>query len=114
MSTHTPGSALGIVILYRWRLHPGTEDAFTQAWSRMTELLRSRGSLGSRLHQGSDGLWYGYAQWPNAKSREDAFADGSPDEETSARMKSAIAEQFPEIILVPVAGHLVAPKDVKT
>jgi hypothetical protein len=25
--------------IYRWRLHPGTEDSFVPAWSRITELL---------------------------------------------------------------------------
>lgn len=96
-----------LIVLYRWRLHAGAEDAFVEAWSRMTVLLRFRGSLGSRLHRGDDGLWYGYAQWPNAKVREEAFADGSPDEETSAQIKASIAERFPEIVLYPVSDHLV-------
>lgn len=99
-----------MVVLYRWRLRPGTEDTFVQAWSRITASLRSRGSLGSRLHRGSDGLWYGYAQWPSAKAREDAFASGSADASASARMRVAIAESFPEIVLDPVADYLVPLK----
>jgi len=99
-----------VVVLYRWRLHPGAEEAFVQAWSRITASLRSRGSLGSRLHRGSDGLWYGYAQWPSAKAREDAFALGSADEAASARMRAAIAERFPEIVLDPVSDYLVPLK----
>jgi hypothetical protein len=96
-----------MVVIYRWRLRPGMEATFTQAWSRVTELLRARGSLGSRLHRGAEGIWYGYAQWPSAKAREDAFAAGPVDEAATAQMRSAIAERFPEIILEPVADYLV-------
>lgn len=95
------------IVLYRWRLHAGAEDTFVQGWSRITELLRSRGSLGSRLHRGSDGLWYGYAQWPSAQARKDIFALGSLDEAASTRMKSAIAESLPEITLDARADYLV-------
>jgi hypothetical protein len=98
----------GFVVLYRWRLHPGLEDGFVQAWSRISELLRARGSLGSRLHRGADGIWYSYAQWPDAATRDAVFALGSPDASASARMRGAIAESLPEIVLAPVADYLVA------
>jgi len=83
------------------------EDAFIQGWSRITELLRSRGSLGSRLHRGSDGMWYSYAQWPSAQARKDIFALGSLDDAASAQMKSAVAESLPEVVLSPVADYIV-------
>ena len=102
----------GLVVLYRWRLHPGSEAAFTEAWSRVTESLRSRaGSLGSRLHRGSDGLWYGYAQWPNDEVRHRAFAQ-SLDPESSAQMRAAVAESFPEVLLEPVSDFLVLPPPI--
>lgn len=98
------------VVLYRWRLHPGTQDTFVDAWSRVTDGLRAqRGSLGSRLHRGADGLWYGYAQWPSAQAREDAFAPGPVDAEAAQRMRACIAESLPEIVLQPVADFLVLP-----
>jgi hypothetical protein len=97
----------GFVVLYRWRLHPGSEEAFVQAWSRTTDLLRARGPLGSRLHRGSDGLWYGYAQWPGPQARAAAFSLGPADDAASARMREAIAESLPEIVLEPVADFLV-------
>jgi hypothetical protein len=97
----------GFVVLYRWRLHPGSEDGFVRAWSRTTDLLRARGSLGSRLHRGSDGLWYGYAQWPSAQARAEAFALGPVDDSAIARMRQAIAESLPEVVLEPVADFLV-------
>lgn len=100
----------GFVVLYRWRLHPGMESSFIEAWSRLSELLRSeRGSLGSRLHCGSDGLWYSYAQWPSAQARNDAFAIGTVDPVASGQMEQAIAERYPEVVLESVADFLVAP-----
>ncbi len=96
------------VVLYRWRLHPGSESSFIEAWSRVSELLRSeRGSLGSRLHSASDGLWYSYAQWPSAQARQDAFALGPVDVPAAEAMEYAIAERFPEVILEPVADLMV-------
>lgn len=106
MTSGTGTAADCFIVLYRWRLHAGAEDAFVQGWSRITELLRSRGSLGSRLRRGSDGLWYGYAQWPSAQVRRDVFALGPLDEAASARMKSAIAESLPEITLDARADYL--------
>lgn len=98
------------VVLYRWRLHPGKEQAFVDAWSRVTARLRAeRGSLGSRLHRGSDEWWYGYAQWPSADARERAFAAGPVDADASRLMREAIAESMPELVLEPITDFLVLP-----
>ncbi len=100
----------GFVVLYRWKLLAGSEDSFIEAWSRIPELLREqRGSLGSRLHRGSDGVWYGYAQWPSAEARLKAFAAGSVDPESSKKMREAVIEEFPEIVLDSVSDFLVLP-----
>ncbi len=105
---------VGLIVLYRWRLHPGMETSFVEAWSRISELLRSqRGSLGSRLHHGSDGLWYSYAQWPSAQARDQAFAQPPVDAEASEQMRAAIAERFPEVVLDAVADYLMFPDDIK-
>ena len=94
--------------LYRWRLHPGTEQTFVEAWSRVTQLLRTeRGSLGSRLHRGPDDLWYSYTQWPSAAAKAEGLARPSVDAEAWARMRACIAESLPEVILEPVADFLV-------
>jgi heme-degrading monooxygenase HmoA len=104
-ATATPGP--GFVVLYRWRLHPGTEQSFIDAWCRVSETLRSeRGSLGSRLHRGPDGIWYSYAQWPSSQARDDAFALGSTDPQASEQMAQAIAERFPDIVLESVADFM--------
>jgi hypothetical protein len=100
----------GFAVLYRWRLHQGAEASFTRAWSRISALLLSdHGSLGSRLHRGSDGWWYSYAQWPSAQAREQAFAGGSPDAEASQQMREAIAESLPELVLESIADFMVLP-----
>ncbi|WP_322013536.1 GNAT family N-acetyltransferase [Paraburkholderia sp. J12] len=99
----------GFVVLYRWRLHAGSEDAFIQGWTRLSDQLRSRGSLGARLHRGSDGIWYSYAQWPSAQVRADALSMGNLDEAAKKKMRAAIAESYPEIILEPVSDSLGSP-----
>ena len=97
----------GFVVLYRWRLKPGSEDSFIAAWSRVSGLLRSeRGSLGSRLHRGADGIWYSYAQWPSSQARDDAFSLGSVDQQASEQMAQAIVERLPEVVLEPIADFL--------
>lgn len=97
-------------VLYRWRLHEGAEASFIEGWSRLSELLLSQGgSLGSRLHRGPDGWWYSYAQWPSAEARERAFAGGSLDADASRKMREAIAESLPELVLEPVVDYMVLP-----
>ena len=101
-------SGPGFAVLYRWRVHPGMESSFVEAWSRISVLLRSeRGSFGSRLHRGPDGLWYSYAQWPSAEAREQAFAKGSVDPAAGQQLVGAVAETLPEIVLQPVADCMV-------
>lgn len=97
----------GFAVLYRWRLHEGAEEAFVTGWSRVSaRLLAERGSLGSRLHRGADGLWYSDAQWPSAEARDVAFSLGSIDAEASRLMRESIAEALPEIALESVADFL--------
>lgn len=110
MSPEAPALQSCFIVLYRWRLRPGAEKTFVEGWARLTELLRARGSLGSRLHRGSDGIWYSYAQWPSAQRRKDIFALGSLDDGASAKMKAAVAESFPEVVLESVADYLVPLK----
>ncbi len=102
----------GLVVLYRWRLHPGAEASFTAAWSGVPQLLRERGSLGARLHRGADGVWYSYAQWPGADVRAAAFAAGPLDAAAAEQMHAAIAERFPELLLEPVVDMLRAADEL--
>lgn len=101
-------SVPGHCVLYRFRLKPGREADFVEAWAAVTRKLRDeRGGLGSRLHRGPDGVWYAYAQWPSAEARAHAFEQPPVDAEASARMREATLEQLPEIVLEPVADELI-------
>lgn len=103
----TQMSQPGFVVLYRWRLRPGHEVEFVEAWTEMTRLLLARGSRGSRLHRGRDDIWYAYAQWPSADTRSAAFASPLPPNDAGDRMDAAVAERFPEVVLDLVADFLV-------
>jgi quinol monooxygenase YgiN len=86
-------------VLYRWKLKKGAEERFVSAWTAITEhYLANFGSLGSRLHSGSDGVWYAYAQWPSEEARQNAFL-GSDLEDAAAQMAECIEERFPEVFL---------------
>lgn len=94
------------IVLYRWRLRPGYEKQFEEAWSIVTIDLTKRGSLGSHLHRSNDGLWYAYAQWPNAEARDTAFTQPNTVKDAELAMREATAEYFPEIVLEPIANFL--------
>ncbi len=94
-------------ILYRWRLAPGKEEQFQQAWERITRaLLAERNSLGSRLHLAADGTWVAYAQWPDQDRWQQSMDAGSLDPEASAQMADAITESFDPILLRPISDYL--------
>lgn len=95
-------------VLYKWRIKPDLEDQFVESWSRITEYYRDNaGSFGSRLHKGSDGFWYGYAQWPSSEARTSAF-ENDFEHPSRAAMVEAIEESFPEVQLEIAADFLVS------
>ena len=76
--------------VYRFEVRKDMEGQFTLAWRKLTELIyRHKGSLGSRLHRGSDGVFVAYAQWPTRKLWESP--GGLPVEADAVReqMKAA-------------------------
>jgi heme-degrading monooxygenase HmoA len=99
-------------VLYRWRIKLGLEKQFIENWSARTAYLREKyDSLGSRLHQGNDGIFYSYAQWKSAEQREQAFlSESGKTSDVQARMREAVEEDFPEIILETVSDFLILPK----
>ncbi|MBL7670314.1 MAG: antibiotic biosynthesis monooxygenase [Bdellovibrionaceae bacterium] len=103
-----------VVYLYRWRLKPEKEKQFIKAWSYVTEQLREKsGSLGSRLHQGDDGLWYGYAQWPSIEKREDSQLSHAEIVEARRLMSDATLQRLPDIVLQPVSDFLIVSGEDK-
>ena len=95
------------VYLYQWKLHADRESDVVAAWSERMQVLKGLGSFGSRLHRGDDGWWYGYAQWPDVATRERAFALVD-DDAIYERMRAAVIERLPEVVLDPVPDFLVA------
>ena len=97
------------IIWYRWRVKPQLEKQFIESWSEITDYFRTNhNSSGSRLHRGNDNLFYGYAQWKNSEQREMAFAnENSAISEAVSKMREAIEESFPEIVLEKIADYLV-------
>jgi len=83
------------------------EQQFLDAWACVTKELRANcGSMGTRLHYGSDGLYYGYAQWPDRKARENATLSNAEIDEARKRMREAIEETLPDIDVDPQADFL--------
>lgn len=63
------------VAVYAWRVKPGQEERFREAWRRGTRAItRLYGSLGSRLHRAEDGRFIGYAEWPDEAAWRSALA----------------------------------------
>ena len=83
-------------VLYRWKLKPGTEATFRDAWKAMTETIKAqRGGAGSRLHRTADGEYVAYAVWPSRHQWEDAGKLPSTNPEAGARMKECIEQSLP-------------------
>jgi hypothetical protein len=100
-----------LVFLYRWRIKPEKEAQFIESWSEITAYYRENfDSLGSRLHRGDDGIFYGYAQWKSDGQRENAFAN-SPKSEARAKLREAIEESLPEVRLEILSDYLVSQKN---
>ena len=91
-------------VLYSWKIKSEKEQDFIDAWSENTLFLReNHDSLGSHLFRGNDGKFYGLAQWKTAEDREKAFQNFSELAETRKKMREAIEESFPEVILDSIA-----------
>jgi heme-degrading monooxygenase HmoA len=87
------------VAVYWWRVHPGKEDQFREAWRRGTrQITQIYGSFGSRLHRDRDGRCVGYAEWPDEATWRAAFERKMvyPDKEARRMFVDAIAETPPD------------------
>ncbi len=100
------------IVLYSWQIKAEKESEFIEAWSEITKVYREKyDSLGSRLHRGSDGIWYSYAQWKSAEHRIQAFTSESNNiSESSKNFRQAIRETLPEIELEIASDYLILPK----
>lgn len=86
------------VAVYWWRVHPGKEEQFREAWRRGTRAItRIYASYGSRLHQERDGRFVGYAMWPDEATWQAAMDVKMvyDDAEARAMFIDAVAETPP-------------------
>lgn len=98
------------MVIYRWRLKPGMERPFIEAWRAATVLIREKsGGLGSRLHRAHDGTYVAYAMWPDEATREAGMNSDDPERvRLRGVMREAIEEAFPEVRMEAVADLIIA------
>jgi hypothetical protein len=83
------------IFLYRWKIKPGFEKQFEENWSIITIAMREHcGSYGSRLHRAENGEYIGYAQWPDADTRENCKLDSFYSQAQNL-MREAVVQSYP-------------------
>ncbi len=96
-------------IVYRFKLiepTQATEARFVETWSGITDYLkRECNAHGSRLHQGEDGVFFAYAQWPSLDVFEASAAHEPKLEFVEMRLDWADLCEPTEVIF---AGDLLA------
>jgi hypothetical protein len=96
-------------IVYRFKLiepTQATEARFVETWSGITDYLkRECNAHGSRLHQGEDGVFFAYAQWPSLEVFEASAAHEPKLEFVEMRLDWADLCEPTEVIF---AGDLLA------
>jgi hypothetical protein len=96
-------------VVYRFQLSAPsskTEARFIETWSGITEYLkRECDALGSRLHQGDNGVFFAYAQWPSKTVFEASAAHTPKLEFVEMRLDWADLCEPSEVIF---AGELLA------
>jgi quinol monooxygenase YgiN len=74
-------------LVYRFRIHENTQQAFIASWAELTRMIRKHeGSLGSRLHKEDETTYIAYAQWPS-KAHWEASGEGLPPEADAVRQR---------------------------
>lgn len=83
------------VVVYRWKIRPGQEEAFRTAWRELSDqYIQLRGQRDAKLTQGDDGIWVGKAVWPDRDAYILALERGVPDPRVANRMNAAVAERL--------------------
>ncbi len=92
-------------VIYRWKLTPGLEPGFVEAWQSVARTLEEQfGAHGVCLHAAEDSTWVACAMWPNRKAWENARLE-SPDGFAAMRnMQHAIERRFEPILMKPIAS----------
>lgn len=83
-------------VIYRWRIHKGSEEKFRKAWVRGTILIGEQCPLsgGSRLHREEDGVMTAYARWPSRQARDECFDHLSEETRQAIKDMRACVSEF--------------------
>jgi hypothetical protein len=115
------GRTSGFAVIYQWRVKPGMEAQFIEAWTALTrQLMRATDARGSRLHRLENGNFVAYAQWPDRVAWEKACALETLGAEPSQRLLDAAEDVWPPMLLTTTSdlllpeGQTVAQADVLT
>jgi hypothetical protein len=100
-----------IAYLFRWRLRPGYEAQFAEAWTEATRALLELGSFGSALFRGPDDTWFALARWPDAQTRRTAM-ERCTASAAGARMDEAVLERLPPVELAEQVNLWTLPPTV--
>jgi ribosomal-protein-alanine N-acetyltransferase len=98
-------------VLYRWRLKPGRDADFREAWAEGTRRIHDTcGSHGAALNQDEDGIYWSYAVWPDEAVRKACFKENDWfSQDCFVTMQDCITERFEEIRLEVTNSELVPP-----
>ena len=87
-------------VVYRWKLKAGADAAFREAWREATVAIQARfGTSGSRLHRTDDEHYVAYAVWPSQAAWAEARQAPPPNPDASSKMREAIEQSFPAMML---------------
>ncbi len=82
-------------VIYTFRVKSGKEEAFQRSWAFITEeYLRTRGSLGSRLHRDQNGTFVAIALWPDREHWEAPGPNDSPELTNAREGMGAVCEEI--------------------
>jgi len=100
-------------IVYRWRIKPGREAEFEEAWSDVTRQIRAHcGSGGAELFTDPDGVYVSHARWPSPESRDACFDNPSwLKGDASQVMNDCVLERLPEMGLTSLRDLRKGEKD---
>jgi hypothetical protein len=99
-----------IATFFEWRIDSVHDQAFRDAWGEVTRELRSAGSLGSTLFRKSEGHYCALARWPDAATRDAAFA-AAKDGAASTRLRATIGATLQRVELDEVEDLASAEAD---
>lgn len=99
-------------LIYRFKIHKGTEDQFIKSWAEVTKAFATHcGALGSRLHNNANDDFIAYAQWPSKETLDQAELPSDIINGAHAEMRSCCESVEVLFELTPVSDLLIHPSN---